>query len=71
MLAGRDSPSPISSGISESEERMSYLSTLTGQDRLVEAGLPGEMFGNPGQNHSAELRLETEQEDPDSSEYTV
>ncbi len=70
MLAGRDSPSPISSSVSESEERMSYLNTLTVQDRLAESGLPVEMFGNPVQNHSADLRLETEQEDQDSSEYT-
>lgn len=69
MLAGRDSPSPISSGLSESEERMSYLSTLTVQGRLAESGLPVEMFSNPAQNHSADLRLETEQED--ASEYAV
>lgn len=68
MLAGRDSPSPISSGLSESEERLSYLNALTVQDRLAESGLPVEMFSNPAQNHS-DLRLETEQED--SSEYTV
>ncbi|XP_033957157.1 homeobox protein Nkx-2.3 [Pseudochaenichthys georgianus] len=60
MLAGRDSPSPISSGLSESEERMSYLNTLP------ESGLPGEMFDSPAQKHSAELRLETELEDQDS-----
>ncbi|XP_008277969.1 homeobox protein Nkx-2.3 [Stegastes partitus] len=66
MLAGRDSPSPISSCLSESEERMSYLNTLAAQERLVESGLPVEVFGNPGQNHSAELRLENEQEEQDS-----
>ncbi|KAL3050322.1 hypothetical protein OYC64_012372 [Pagothenia borchgrevinki] len=67
MLAGRDSPSPISSGLSESEERMSYLNTLpASQDRLPESGLPGEMFDSPAQKHSAELRLETEPEDQDS-----
>ncbi|XP_071382722.1 homeobox protein Nkx-2.3 [Centroberyx affinis] len=66
MLAGRDSPSPISSGLSESEERMSYLNTLTVQERLAESGLPGEMFTNSGQSHAADLRLETEQEDPDT-----
>ncbi|KAA8583808.1 hypothetical protein FQN60_015016 [Etheostoma spectabile] len=66
MLAGMDSPSPVSSGLSESEERMSYLNTLPVQDRLAEPGLPGEMFGNPAQNHSAELRRGTEQEDRDS-----
>lgn len=69
MLAGRDSPSPISSVVSESEERMSYLNTLAVQERLAESGLPLEMFGS--QNLPAELRLETEQEDQDSSEYTV
>ncbi|TKS85605.1 Homeobox protein [Collichthys lucidus] len=66
MLAGRDSPSPISSGVSESDERMSYLNTLTAQDRLAESGIQVEMFGNPAQNHSADLRLETEQEEQDS-----
>ncbi|XP_029926645.1 homeobox protein Nkx-2.3 [Myripristis murdjan] len=66
MLAGRDSPSPISSGLSESEERMSYLNKLTGQDRLTESCLPGEMFTNAAQSHSSDLRLETEQEDPDT-----
>ncbi|KAM9847655.1 homeobox protein Nkx-2.3 [Aulostomus maculatus] len=63
MLAGRDSPSPTSSGLSESEERMSYLSTLTVQDRLTDSGLPVEMFSSPAQI-SADLRLESEQEDP-------
>lgn len=70
MLAGRDSPSPISSGLSESEERMSYLNTLTMQERLVESGLPAEMFGNPGQR-SEELRLDTEHEEQDSSESNL
>ncbi|XP_034537597.1 homeobox protein Nkx-2.3 [Notolabrus celidotus] len=65
MLADRDSPSPLSSGLSESEERMSYLNTLTVQERLAESGLPVEMFGNPAQS-SAELRLETEHEEQDS-----
>lgn len=67
MLAGRDSPSPISSGISEGEERMSYLSTLTGQDRLGESDLTVEMFGTPAQSHSADLRQEPEQEEQESS----
>ncbi|XP_070833955.1 homeobox protein Nkx-2.3 isoform X2 [Chaetodon trifascialis] len=70
MLAGRDSPSPGSSGVSESEDRMSYLSTLTVQERLAESGLPVEMFGNPAQNHSADLRLESEQEHRDSNILT-
>ncbi|XP_056251755.1 homeobox protein Nkx-2.3 [Seriola aureovittata] len=71
MLAGRDSPSPISSGLSESEERMSYLNTITGPDRLSGSGLPLEMFGNPAQSHSAELGLETEQEEQDSNSCGV
>jgi len=71
MLAGRDSPSPLSSGLSEVEERMSYLNKLKAQDRLAESGLPGEVFGHPAQNHSADLRLETEQEERESSEYNV
>lgn len=49
---------------------MSYLNTLTVQERLAESSLPGEMFGNPAQSHSAELRLETEQEEQDTSEYS-
>ncbi|XP_022619566.1 homeobox protein Nkx-2.3 [Seriola dumerili] len=71
MLAGRDSPSPISSGLSESEERMSYLNTITVPDRLSGSGLPLEMFGNPAQSHSAELGLETEQEEQDSNSCGV
>ncbi|XP_037535233.1 homeobox protein Nkx-2.3 [Nematolebias whitei] len=66
MLAGRDSPSPISSCLSESEERMSFLSVLSVQDRLTEAGLPLEGFGNTTQSHPADLRLEAEPEEPDS-----
>ncbi|KAK2824288.1 hypothetical protein Q5P01_021463 [Channa striata] len=62
MLAGRDSPSPISSGLSESEEKMSYLGTLTIPDRLAESSLSVELFSSAAQN-SAELGLETEQED--------
>ncbi|XP_069395164.1 homeobox protein Nkx-2.3 [Paralichthys olivaceus] len=71
MLAGRDSPSPISSGLSESEERMSYLNTMSVPDRLVGSGLSVEMFGIPEQNQSAELRLETEPEDQDSNSCGV
>ncbi|XP_041867141.1 homeobox protein Nkx-2.3 [Melanotaenia boesemani] len=63
MLAGRDSPSPISSCFSENEERMSYLSTLSVQERLAESVLPLEAFGNTAQSHSADLRQETEQEE--------
>ncbi|XP_013879021.1 homeobox protein Nkx-2.3 [Austrofundulus limnaeus] len=68
MLAGRDSPSPISSCLSESEERMSFLGALSVQDRLAEAGLPVEVFGNSvqTQSHPADLRLEAEPEEPDS-----
>lgn len=69
MLAGRDSPSPISSGVSENEERLTYLNALTAQDRLAETDLPVEMFGNP--SHSAHLRPETEQEDQDGSKCDV
>lgn len=69
MLAGRDSSSPISSGLSESEERMSYLNIVTVPDRLAESSLPVEMFSAPVQNHSADLGLE--QEDQDSSEFTI
>lgn len=67
MLAGRDSPSPISSGLSEGEDRMSYLSTLSVQERLAESGLPLDMFSNPTHPHAAELRPDTGQEE--SSEY--
>uniref|UniRef100_UPI0037E856F7 homeobox protein Nkx-2.3 n=1 Tax=Semicossyphus pulcher TaxID=241346 RepID=UPI0037E856F7 len=66
MLAGRDSPSPISSGLSESEDRMSYLNTLAVQERLAESGMPVEMFGNQAQDQSAELRLEAEHEEQES-----
>lgn len=66
MLAGRDSPSPISSCLSESEERMSYLNTLAAHDRLAESVLSVEVFGNPTLNHTAEVRLENEQEEQDS-----
>ncbi|KAF7653452.1 hypothetical protein LDENG_00082640, partial [Lucifuga dentata] len=66
MLAGGESPSPISSGLSESEERMSYLNALTVQERLAESGLSVETFGSAAHNHSAgDLRQETQQEDPD------
>lgn len=41
---------------------MSYLSTLTGQDRLAESDLTVEMFGTPAQSHSADLRQQEEQE---------
>ncbi|KAF0027466.1 hypothetical protein F2P81_020207 [Scophthalmus maximus] len=71
MLAGRDSPSPISSGLSESEERISYLNSMPAPDRLVGSGLQVEMFGMPQQNLSADLRLETEQEEHDSNSCGV
>ncbi|KAF7219980.1 homeobox protein Nkx-2.3 [Nothobranchius furzeri] len=61
MLAGRDSPSPISSCLSESEERMSFLGALNVQDRMAESGLAAEVFGNVAQSHPA--GLETEQEE--------
>ncbi|XP_061601078.1 homeobox protein Nkx-2.3 [Cololabis saira] len=60
MLAGRDSPSPISSCLSESEERMSYLSA---QDRLqAESALQTEAYDSAAQSRSAEIRLEAEHE---------
>ncbi|KAM6916637.1 homeobox protein Nkx-2.3 [Xenentodon cancila] len=62
MLAGRDSPSPISSCFSESEERMSYLSTVSVQDRLAESALPTEAYVSTAHSRSADLRLETEHE---------
>ncbi|XP_034040726.1 homeobox protein Nkx-2.3 [Thalassophryne amazonica] len=61
MLAGRDSPSSISSVLSESEERMSYISTMTAHERLVESGASAEMFSNQAQSNTAELRLEQEE----------
>lgn len=68
MLAGRDSPSPMSSVLSEGEERM-YHSALSGPDGLEEPSLPAEMFANAAQNHPADLGLEHEEQD--SSEFTV
>lgn len=66
MLAGRDSPSPLSSGLSETQDRMSYLSAMTVPERLAGSGLPVEMFGIPAHTQSVELRLESEQEEQDS-----
>ncbi|MEQ2232688.1 hypothetical protein ILYODFUR_013962 [Ilyodon furcidens] len=66
MLAGRDSPSPLSSCLSESEERMSYLSALSVQDRLTESGLTAEVFGDTAQIHCVEPSPETEQEEHSS-----
>lgn len=71
MLAGRDTPSPISSCLSESEERMAYLSTLNAQDRLTDSGLQVEAFRSLGQSHSADLRPDIEQDNHDSSEYMI
>lgn len=71
MLAGRDSSSPLSSGLSESEERMSYLNTMTVTERLADSRLPVEMFSAAVQNHAEDLGLETEHEEPDSSKFTV
>ncbi|XP_020330037.1 homeobox protein Nkx-2.5-like [Oncorhynchus kisutch] len=59
MLAGRDRNSP-SPGLTEEEERMAYLSSLTVQERLVETGLAGEIF------ISADTSLEVEQENIDA-----
>lgn len=69
MLAGRDSPSPISSCLSESEERMSYLSALSVQDRLTESGLAADVFGDTAQIHSADPHLQSEQEEHGGSEW--
>ncbi|XP_010887330.1 homeobox protein Nkx-2.3 isoform X2 [Esox lucius] len=66
MLADRDRDSPIA-GLSEVEERMSYLSSLTVQDRPMETGLPGDMFSSSElQGHLADTSLEVKQEDIDS-----
>ncbi|XP_014070101.1 homeobox protein Nkx-2.5 [Salmo salar] len=66
MLAGRDRDSP-SPGLLEREARMSYLGSLTVQERLMETGLAGEIFTSPGlQGHSADTSLEVEQEDIDT-----
>lgn len=70
MLAGRDSPSPISSCLSENDERMSYLSGLSAQDRLVESTMPLDVFGSTAPNNTDELRSETNQEVNDNSEYS-
>lgn len=66
MLTSGDSPS-TSPGLSESEETMSYLNTQTLQDRLVESGLPADMFTHSAQSNSAETSLETEAEDLETS----
>ncbi|KAM9364156.1 homeobox protein Nkx-2.3 [Pholidichthys leucotaenia] len=60
MLAGRDSPSPISSCLSESEDRMAYLGTLAAQDRLADTGLPADVFDDPPRGESAGFRAESE-----------
>lgn len=65
MMACRDSSSPLSSCLSESEERMSYLNTLSAQDQLAESVLSAEAFGNQALNHTGEVRLENDQEDQD------
>lgn len=62
MLASRNSPSPNS--LSECDDRMSYLSAVNAHD----SALSEDMFSNPGRTHthSAELHLDTEQENADS-----
>lgn len=67
MLAGRESASPIGSGLSEGDDKMSYLHTLAAQARLAESELPAEMFGSPAQSHSAAVRLEPEPEPEEES----
>lgn len=77
MLAGRDSPSPISSGVSEGEERISYMNTLTTQERLAEPELPVDMFGataetqpaQPAQQQPQQLEAEQEEQDHSKSQY--
>ncbi|KAJ8013762.1 hypothetical protein DPEC_G00033160 [Dallia pectoralis] len=65
MLADGDRDSPIP-GLSEVEERMSYLSSLTVPDRPMETDLAGEMFSSPVlQEHLADTSLEVKQEDID------
>ena len=65
MLTVGDSASS-SPGFSEGEETMSYLNTLTVQDRLVESGVPAEIFPQSGQSNSADTSLDTEAEDLES-----
>lgn len=74
MLAGRDSPSPISSGVSEGDDRMSYMTTLATQERLAESELPVDVFGAPAETQSAQQQqqpqpqqMEAEQEEQDHS----
>lgn len=64
MLASRNSPSPSSPGLSECDDRMSYLNTVNVQ----ESSLPVDMFSNPGHNHahSSELQLDAEHEDAET-----
>ncbi|XP_028983445.1 homeobox protein Nkx-2.5-like [Betta splendens] len=71
MLAGRDSSSPVSSGLSEGEERMSYLSSMTVTERLAESGLPVDVFSAAVPNHAEDPGLETEHEDPESKSCRV
>ncbi|XP_067092876.1 homeobox protein Nkx-2.3 [Osmerus mordax] len=66
MLTGGDSASS-SPGFSEGEETMSYLNTLTVQDRLVESVVPAEIFTQSGQSNSADTSLDTEVEDLESN----
>ena len=65
MLSGGDNASSRPS-FSEGEETMSYLNKLTVQDRLVESGVPAEIFTHSGQGNSADTRLDTEAEDLES-----
>ncbi|XP_053731455.1 homeobox protein Nkx-2.3 [Synchiropus splendidus] len=76
MLAGRDSPSPLSSVLSETEDRM-YLNSVQ------ESGMTVEMFGNQGPIQTGELRMDADQNrkncgtlrgdcvDPDSEKPTA
>lgn len=78
MLAGRDSPSPISSGVSEGDDRMSYMNTLATQERLAESELPVDVFGASAETHPAQqqqqqqpqhVEAEPEQQDHSKSQY--
>lgn len=60
MLAGRDSPSPISSGVSESDDRMSYMN--------AQSELPVDVFGASAEPQPAQQQqLEAEQVEQDHS----
>lgn len=61
MLAGRDSPSPISSGVSEGDDRMSYMN--------AQSELPVDVFGASAETQPAQRQqqLEAGREEQDHS----